>query len=157
MNKNGFKLSGTEMSRRDLFSMVVPKGVLPQKGHLTIDASRCTGCTLCAAECTNNALYAEGEDRIKLLFRYELCDSCRLCTDICPESCITLEIGTGETSPVVLFEDEYSRCGNCGIAIGSKAMIQRMKKKLEKHDKAILDKLELCPQCKGMRTDLANQ
>jgi ferredoxin len=157
MNKGYSKLPGMGMSRRDLFNMVVPKGVLPQKGHLTIDVSRCTGCALCAAECTANALYVEGEDRIRLLFRHEMCDSCRLCLDICPEACLTLEKGPGEASPVVLFEDEFTRCGNCGAVIGSKAMIQRMKEKLEKYDKAILDKLELCPQCKGMRTNSANR
>ena len=137
MNRHGFKLPGAEISRRDLFSMVVPKGVLPQKTHLTIDGSKCTGCTLCAAECTTSALYAEGEDRIRLLFRHELCDSCRLCSDICPEACITLEAGPGSASPVVLFEDEFARCGNCGAVIGSKAMIQQMKKKLVKRKSAI--------------------
>jgi ferredoxin len=155
MSKRGSSLAGTEMSRRELFSMAVPKGILPQKGHLTIETLRCTGCTLCAAECMTGALYTEGEGRMRLLFRHELCDSCGACANICPESCIKLEKGPGNSSPLLVFEDEYARCVNCGAVIGSKAMIQRIKEKLEKHDKAILGKLELCSRCKGMRTESA--
>jgi formate hydrogenlyase subunit 6/NADH:ubiquinone oxidoreductase subunit I len=147
----GKSILDREYSRRELFKIAVPRGVLPAKGHLTLDRSKCSACVLCAGECPSGALTAEGEESLSLVFRQEKCDSCGLCVKVCPEDCLKLESGAGEATPVVLYEDEFARCRNCGVVIGSRALIERVRAKLGKSDAMIVHQLRLCPFCKGKK------
>ncbi len=140
----------TKINRRELLSMAIPRGVIPLRGHLVIEKSRCTGCTLCAQECSTGALRADGVDAVRLLFHQELCDLCGQCVEICPESCLTLKKGWSEKNEAILFADEIARCERCGVMIGAKSLIAKIKEQLQYRDKVIIDKLSLCSECKGI-------
>jgi len=140
-----------EYSRRELLKMVVPNGVFTDKRRLIIDKLKCTGCAICAQECLTGALSAQGEESIKIVFHYQICDSCGECTEICPDKCIQLESGIQEEPQVVLFEDEYARCNRCGVIIGSAAMIKKIQMKLNNSDPEITENISRCPACKGKK------
>ncbi len=140
-----------EYSRRELLKMLVPKEIFPAKGILTIDKTRCSGCALCAQECATGALTVEGEDSIRILFHFQLCDSCGECVSICPEKCLKLEDRIEKKPLVVLFEDEYARCSKCGVVIGSQAMIKQIRAKFINGDPKIIENLSRCPACKGKK------
>jgi ferredoxin len=153
MGRNISKVDGQSMSerqitRRELFRMVVPRGVFPTKGDLVLDPIKCTACALCAQECPTGALTVDGTESVSFVFCEDLCDSCGLCIKICPEQCLKLERGTGKSGTVVLLEDEFARCTNCGAVIGSRAMIRQISSKLSKTDFTITSELQLCPECK---------
>jgi formate hydrogenlyase subunit 6/NADH:ubiquinone oxidoreductase subunit I len=147
--------SAGEITRRELFRMVTPRGVFPSQGRLTLDRTKCSACVLCAQECSTGALAVEGTESVRLVFREELCDSCGLCVEVCPEQCLTLEHGRGNTGEVVLFEDEFARCTRCGVVIGSRAMIGQVSSKLGKVDAQMARELWLCPACKVKDTKLS--
>ncbi len=54
-----------------------------------IDASSCTGCTICVEECPTGAL--DMSDDVSVLANPEICDGCGACEEVCPVSCITME------------------------------------------------------------------
>lgn len=138
-----------EYSRRELLQMVVPKAIFPNKGRLTIDKEKCSGCALCAQECLTGALTVEGDESISLVFHAQKCDFCGECIEICPEKCLYIETGKNTLSPEILFEDEFARCTKCGVVIGSKAMIGKIESKFESSNQKTIANLYRCPACKG--------
>ncbi len=138
-----------EVTRREMLRMVVPSGVFPSKGHLILDRIQCSACALCAQECLTGALTVDGTESVSLTFQDDLCDSCGLCLDICPEKCLKLESGNGKAGTVILFSDDFARCQECGAVIGSRAMVERVRSKLGVADSTIVAKQQLCPECKG--------
>ena len=135
-----------EFTRRELFKLVVPRNVLPSRGRLILDRTKCTMCTLCTQECLSGALIVDGVESVSLVFEEDKCDSCGLCIKVCPENCLKLERSGEKTGKVILIEDEFARCTRCGKIIGPKTMINKIGLKLSKVDPALL---WLCPECKG--------
>ncbi len=141
---------GREMSRRELFGMVVPKGDILTGTTVVLDVDRCSACTLCARDCPTGAITASGDAGVCLSFRSALCDGCGACVELCPEKCLQLKQGKAETqTDAVLFQDEFARCEKCGSVIGSKAMIKRVRSRLRTDDASLATKIELCPVCTG--------
>jgi ferredoxin len=140
-----------EYSRRELLQMVVPKGIFPSEEKLTLNKTECSGCAICAQECLTGALTVEGEESISLVFRYQKCNACGECVEICPEKCMKLESGKNESPQVILFEDEYARCTKCGVVIGSKSMIKNIQSKFVNSSQTIMENLSRCPACKGKK------
>jgi ferredoxin len=85
--ETGFRRPEGEMSRRELLKLASPLG------KVMLDSSKCTGCGLCATECTDGALTisSSGEDTYQLLFKHNLCTACGQCVEVCPEQCLRLE------------------------------------------------------------------
>jgi len=134
---------------------VVTAGVVPF-GRLELDGSRCTGCGLCARDCPTEALTAssgEEADTYQLLWRHQLCVACGRCVDVCPEKCLQLErileLDKMDSPAAVLFEDRIARCRECGSIIGPRAVIDRLKVRLQAGGESFTSHLELCTVCKA--------
>lgn len=147
--KTGFSKPEGEISRRELFQLASPLG------KVALDSSKCTGCGLCAIECSAGALTVSSsrEGSYQLLFKHSLCIACGRCVEVCPEQCLVLErvldLSQIEGAPVALFEDSIARCSQCGSPITSRAMIDRLRAKLVDRGDLLTSQLELCPRCKA--------
>ncbi len=102
-------------------------------------------------ECHSQALAAGNDPGLVITFQSNLCDACRKCLEVCPEQCLRPEsrAGVDTSSPVVLFKDEPARCRACGAVIGSRAMIDRVRARLERKDPVLAAQIQLCPACRG--------
>lgn len=134
------------MSRRELLNQLSPLG------KVTIDASKCTGCGLCALECPTGALSIVTNREnfgFQLLFKHASCLACDRCVEICPEDCLQVERSLEPerlNNQTVFFDDTIVRCSECGNPIGPRAMVDKLRKSLaEKHSRL---EPELCPDCK---------
>jgi len=130
-------------------------GTLPF-GKVTLDATGCTGCGLCALNCPTDALrIASSDDSVEfqLLFRHDSCVACGACVDTCPEGCLELEhileLGRMGSGPLVLFHDVIVKCRRCGEPVAPKSMIDRLRSRLQGVGKGLGDQLELCSACKA--------
>jgi ferredoxin len=138
----------------------IASGTVPF-GKITLDATKCTGCGICAAECPTDALAdLQVTDSCKLVFRQESCVGCGQCVDICPEKCLrltrVLEVDKLNRQPEMIFEGEFVHCRICGAPFAPRAMIESVRARLGATGEAAL-RLEICPKCrmKG-KTRLAN-
>ena len=129
----------------------IASGTVPF-GKITLDASKCTGCGICAAECPTDALAdLQVTDSCKLVFRQESCVGCGQCVDICPEKCLhltkVLEVDKLNRQPEMIFEGEFVHCRICGAPFAPKAMIESVRARLGATGEAAL-RLEICPKCR---------
>jgi ferredoxin/coenzyme F420-reducing hydrogenase delta subunit len=129
----------------------IASGTVPF-GKITLDASKCTGCGICAAECPTDALTdLQVTDSCKLVFRQESCVGCSQCVDICPEKCLrltrVLEVDKLNRQPEMIFEGEFVHCRICGAPFAPKAMIESVRARLGATGEAAL-RLEICPKCR---------
>ena len=129
----------------------IASGTVPF-GKITLDASKCTGCGICAAECPTDALAdLQVTDSCKLVFRQESCVGCGQCVDICPEKCLhltrVLEVDKLNRQPEMIFEGEFVHCRICGAPFAPKAMIESVRARLGATGEAAL-RLETCPKCR---------
>ena len=138
-----------EISRRELLKRASPLG------KVTLDGSKCTGCSLCAFDCPTEALAvssSEATDVYQLLFKHNHCIACGQCVEVCPEQCLhlerTLELDRLNNPAAVLFEDRIARCRECGSIIGSRAMIDSLQTKVPAGGESFTSQLDLCPMCK---------
>lgn len=134
-----------ELSRRELLSQLSPLG------KVTMDASKCTGCGLCAVECSTGALsIATNRETasFQLLFKHGNCTACDKCAEICPEKCLKVERSLEPekiNSQTVFFGDTIVMCSGCGSPIGPKTMVEKLQKALAGRQPGLS---ELCPECK---------
>ncbi|MFC2122861.1 4Fe-4S dicluster domain-containing protein, partial [Bacteroidota bacterium] len=124
-------------------------------GWVTLDASRCTGCSLCAVDCPTGALTviaSEETGDYRLLFEHSNCVACGRCTTICPEECLSLERvlewSEIDKPAVEMFTNSVVRCAECGEPIGTRAMMDSVKAKMVAVGQYLPDRFELCPTCK---------
>ena len=139
------------MSRREFL-----KGFrLKKDGILLIDREKCTGCGLCAIDCQTKALVIHPKnekDSYQLLFRQEACNACGVCEKSCPEHCLQFiekefEKDETEKETKVIFEDNISRCIQCGIPLFPRSMVRKLEEKLFAN-KGSTWELNLCPSCR---------
>ena len=143
--------SKDRMSRREFL-----KGFrLKNHGILSIDKEKCTGCSLCAIDCPTKALviYQDSEkDSYQLLFRQEACNACGVCEKSCPEHCLQFiekeseKDETGKETKVI-FEDNISRCIQCGVPLFPRSMVKKLEAKIFAN-KGTTWQLNLCPSCR---------
>jgi ferredoxin len=129
----------------------IASGTVPF-GKITLDATKCTGCGICAAECPTDALAdLQVTDSCKLVFRQESCVGCGQCVDICPEKCLhltkVLEVDKLNRQPEMIFEGEFVHCRICGAPFAPRAMIESVRARLGATGEAAL-RLETCPKCR---------
>ena len=140
-----------EIGRRDLFLLFVHRDSSVLYADMKLDVGKCSLCGLCAENCANGAILAHIEEKIRIVFRSELCDGCGGCTRGCPEGCLrfgrALSLSGECESPKVLIEGPVARCSSCGHAFSSRALIERVRSELEaagKHAPPVL-----CSACKS--------
>jgi len=97
-------------------------------GKITLDASKCTGCAVCAAQCPTDALAdLKVADSCRLVFRQESCVGCGQCVDVCPEKCLhltkVLEVNKLNHEPQMIFEGDFVPSRVCDTPFENKAMI----------------------------------
>jgi ferredoxin len=126
--------SKDRMSRREFLKILRPNN----NGIPFIDREKCTGCGLCTINCPTDALTISQNserDSYQLLFREETCNACGVCERSCPENCLQL----GEKQPEkdragkeakVIFEDNISRCMECGVPLFPQSMVKKLETKI---------------------------
>jgi 2-oxoglutarate ferredoxin oxidoreductase subunit delta len=143
--------SKDRMSRREFLKVFR----LKNHGTLFIDKEKCTGCSLCTIDCPTKALVVHldsEKNTYQLLFRQETCDGCGVCEKSCPEHCLQfIEKGvekdeTGKETQVI-FEDDFSRCIQCGIRLFPRSMVRKLEAKIFT-SKGSTWQLNLCPSCR---------
>jgi ferredoxin len=140
-----------KMSRREFLK------VIRLKNHLKpiIDIEKCTGCGLCAIDCSTKALtvrQSSERDNYQLLFRQETCDGCGVCERSCPEQCLRLAKKESETDKAgdeikVIFEDSLTLCAECGLPLFPRSMAKKLEAKILMNTKAAWP-FHLCPSCR---------
>jgi len=143
--------SKDRISRREFFR------ILRLKNHVRplIDKEKCTGCGLCTIDCPTKALMinqSDERDTYQLLFRQEACDACGVCEKSCPENCLQLveieaEVDEAGKKVKVIFEDDVSRCVECGIPLFPRSMVKKMETKISMNRETTWP-FELCPSCR---------
>jgi Pyruvate/2-oxoacid:ferredoxin oxidoreductase delta subunit/coenzyme F420-reducing hydrogenase delta subunit len=129
----------------------IASGTVPF-GKVTLDAAKCTGCAVCAAQCPTDALTdLKAAGSSKLVFRQESCVGCGQCVDVCPEKCLhltkVLEVSKLNRQPEMIFEGEFAHCRICGAPFAPRAMIESVRARLGATGEAAL-RLEICPKCR---------
>jgi len=139
------------MSRREFLK------IIQLKNHVRplIDKEDCSGCGLCTIDCPTKALtinQSDARNTYQLLFQQGACDGCGVCEKSCPENCLKLvekepeEDEVGEEAKVI-FEDDVSRCMECGIPLFPRSMVKKMEAKISV-DRETTWPFELCPSCR---------
>jgi len=145
-----------DMGRRigGSFSGAISTGLVPF-GKLSLDSSKCTGCSLCVASCPTDALVwvasEEGAGH-QLLFKQDVCVGCGKCAGICPEKSLrlqrVLELDRICAGVFELFSDDMLNCRRCGEPVAPMSMVGHLKDKLRDSGDVLLGQLELCSRCK---------
>jgi ferredoxin len=140
------------ISRRELL-----KGLWARRELIpVIDKEKCTGCGLCALRCQEKALtvvLSDEEDSYRIIFERDLCTACGLCETSCPEKCLTLVKAPEEGDKdgrLIVFEDEMTRCSECGVLLFPQAMVRRLKEKTRAAGELDIP-FDLCPACRIKR------
>ena len=147
------------MSRRDFLKILRIKN----HGILLVDKEQCTGCGLCAIDCPTKALVIRPNnetDSFQLLFRQEACNACGVCEKSCPEHCLRLEEKEPERDQTgkeakIIFEDDISRCMECGIPLFPQSMGEKLKAKIFIAKEPTWS-FNLCPSCR-MKTQFKEE
>ncbi|MBW6486752.1 MAG: 4Fe-4S binding protein [Syntrophobacterales bacterium] len=145
-------VGGEKLSRRELLLGAWAK----QKVFPVIDGEKCTGCGLCALRCEQSALAVitdDDEENYRLVFTDALCTACGDCETACPEKCLTLENtpeqGVRDDKRIV-FEDEMTRCSECGVLMFPAAMVRHLQEKTRAAGTGEIP-FGLCPECRMER------
>ena len=121
-------------------------------GKITLDATKCTGCAVCASQCPTDALTdLNATDASRLVFRQESCVGCGQCVDVCPEKCLhltkVLEVSKLNHEPQTIFEGDFVHCRVCGAPFAPRAMMESVKARLGATGEAA-QRMETCPKCR---------
>ena len=125
-------------------------------GEVRVDASACTLCMSCVSACPTHALQ-DGRGLPQLNFREWNCVQCGLCERTCPEDAISLsprlllDVEARER-PRTLHEEQPVCCVSCGKPFATRAMLDKLSRKLEGHwmfrDEASRRRLQMCEDCR---------
>ena len=143
--------SKDRISRREFLKIIR----LKNHGRPLIDKEKCTGCGLCAIDCPTRALMinqGSEKDTYQLLFRQGACNACGVCEKSCPENCLQLvekepEQNKRGKEAEVIFEDNISRCVECGIPLFPRSMVKKMEIKILMNRETTWP-FNLCPSCR---------
>ena len=135
---------------------VTPLPVGAPFGEVRVDATACTLCMSCVSACPTHALQ-DGRGLPQLNFREWNCVQCGLCERTCPENAITLvprllNDTEARERPRILHEEQPVCCVACGKPFATRAMLDKLSRKLEGHwmfqDEASRRRLQMCEDCR---------
>ncbi len=135
---------------------VTPLPVGAPFGEVRVDAAACTLCMSCVSACPTHALL-DGRGLPQLNFREWNCVQCGLCERTCPEDAITLvprllQDVEARERPRILHEEQPVCCVACGKPFATRAMLDKLSRKLEGHwmfqDEAARRRLQMCEDCR---------
>jgi ferredoxin len=144
--------SGQTLSRRELLKGAWAK----QDVYPVIAREKCTGCGLCALNCDAKALTVvqdDEDDAYRIIFTQDICTACGDCEKTCPEKCLTLHKATeprAHEEKLVVFEDEMTRCSECGVLMFPAAMVRHLQAKTRAAGTREIP-FDLCPACRMKR------
>ena len=125
-------------------------------GEVRVNAAACTLCMSCVSACPTHALQ-DGRGLPQLNFREWNCVQCGLCERTCPEDAITLvprflhDEELREKSRV-LHEEQPVCCVACGKPFATRAMLDKLSRKLEGHwmfqTEEARRRLQMCEDCR---------
>jgi len=152
-------VGGEKLSRRELLR----GGWTKQEVFPVIDPETCTGCGLCALNCEEQALTVVQDDEkdiYRIVFVQELCTACGNCEKACPEKCLKLKISPAaeegrHDAKIVVFEDEMTRCSECGVLMFPAAMVRHLEAKTRAAGTREIP-FDLCPACR-MKREIARK
>ncbi len=124
-------------------------------GQVLLDQQRCTLCLACVSACPTGAL-RDTPEQPALRFAEAQCVQCGICVATCPEDALGLDPRLDlATSPAVLRTlkaEEPHCCARCGKPFGTRAAVDRVKRRLESNphfaDARRLAMLDLCGDCR---------
>jgi len=122
--------------------------------HLNKEA--CVGCGACVENCPTETLGYVDKGAFRFFgYSHYQCICCGFCVSVCPESAAELH---HEMSLKRLFEVfsretirsiELERCAGCGVAVGPKPQIDKIRNDVQEKDIG-LETLAFCNRCKKM-------
>jgi ferredoxin len=127
-------------------------------GAITVDKDACTLCKACIGACPAGALI-DTEDAPRLRFIERNCVQCGLCEKTCPESAISLVprllLGGAAKQAITINEAEPFHCVRCGVAFGTRQLVEKMSLRLSAHSMwsgDALRRLQMCADCRVIDT-----
>ena len=125
-------------------------------GEVRVNAAACTLCMSCVSSCPTHALL-DGRGLPQLNFREWNCVQCGLCERTCPENAITLSARLlhdpeARERPRILHEEQPVCCVSCGKPFATRAMLDKLSRKLEGHwmfqSEEARRRLQMCEDCR---------
>lgn len=125
-------------------------------GEVRVNVAACTLCMSCVSACPTHALQ-DGRGLPQLNFREWNCIQCGLCERTCPEDAITLSARFLHDQelrerPRVLREEQPVCCVACGKPFATRAMLDKLSRKLEGHwmfqTEEARRRLQMCEDCR---------
>jgi ferredoxin len=125
-------------------------------GEVRVNVAACTLCMSCVSSCPTHALL-DGRGLPQLNFREWSCVQCGLCERTCPENAITLSARflhdpEARERPRILHEEQPVCCVSCGKPFATRAMLDKLSRKLEGHwmfqNEEARRRLQMCEDCR---------
>ncbi|MHA2032852.1 MAG: hydrogenase iron-sulfur subunit, partial [Candidatus Kariarchaeaceae archaeon] len=125
-------ISATNQVAIDIISLLSKDHLIPEIHGITIDASKCGLCGLCASSCPYNAISIDSEEIVIDQFG---CKGCGVCVAVCPTKAVEMKIDT--TEKIMKTIEIYSKfspspkiiafaCESCGYSAADDAGLKKI-------------------------------
>lgn len=112
--------------------------------------SGCTLCRVCVQVCRPGALRLVSQETVTMLsYEATLCDGCAACQRWCPEESIHVDRVDECPAGGELVRSAKLTCPGCGKLYAPTSMVDNVRGRLGEMGEAMLQRLIMCPDCKG--------
>ncbi|MEM3404642.1 MAG: hypothetical protein QXJ17_08910 [Nitrososphaeria archaeon] len=115
--------------------------------RLEIDTLLCTLCPICASRCEKGAISQKMDNSIiYLYFENKLCDGCKVCERLCPESALKV-VSTHQmgVKSILLNSGDVAVCEECNQPFAS---LKHLERAYDKSKTLLSARRRLCPICR---------